>query len=53
MENLNDNNLQSQILRTIVWFDLFSQPLTAWEIYKYLNYPTSYNKVSKAEITLL
>jgi hypothetical protein len=52
MENLINNNLQSQILRTIVWFDLFSQPLTAWEIYKYLNYPTSYNNVISALETL-
>ncbi len=52
MESLNNNNLQSQILRTITWFDLFSQPLTAWEIYKYLNYPTSYNNVVSSLETL-
>ncbi len=52
MENLKDNNLQSQILRTITWFDLFSQPLTAWEVYKYLNYPTSYTNVISSLETL-
>jgi hypothetical protein len=45
MENLTNNNLRAQILKTITWFDLFSQPLTSWEIYKYLNYPASYNDI--------
>ncbi len=40
-----DNNLKQEIIKTITWFDTFSYPLTAFEIYKYLNYKTSYLEV--------
>ena len=45
MDTSVDNNLKQEIIKTLVWFDTFSYPLTAFEIYKYLNYKTSYSEV--------
>ena len=46
MENFVDKNLTKEILKTITWFDLFSYPLTSWEIYKYLNIKANYSDIT-------
>jgi hypothetical protein len=48
------NQLDKNIFETIVWFDIFDYPLTAWEIYKW-GYDRSLNvkaQTSKIEETL-
>ena len=45
MATIVDNNLKEEIIKTLIWFDTFSYPLTSFEIYKYLNYKTSYPEV--------
>lgn len=34
---MNNNQIQESILKTVIFFDLFSYPLTKWEIWQYLN----------------
>ncbi len=46
---INENkNLKEEILKTMIWFDLFSHPLTTYEIFKYLNLPSSLSEIIKA-----
>ncbi|MDD3711104.1 MAG: hypothetical protein PHP37_00655 [Patescibacteria group bacterium] len=45
MENIKNKNLRTEILKTITWFDLFSHPLTIFEIFKYINYSCKLNDV--------
>lgn len=40
---MDENNLKKEILRTIIWFDLFSHPLSSWELFKFLNFKIDYN----------
>jgi len=45
------NPLEQAIVKTLAWFDIFSYPLTDWEVYKYLWAPSeshiTYEKVRK------
>ena len=43
------SNLDRAILKTIIYFDLFDFPLTAWEVYKNLiyDYPVSFSQIKK------
>ena len=43
------NKLSTAILRTITWFDVIGFPITAWEVFKYLNIDSS-DKVSFQQI---
>lgn len=40
---MDENNLKKEILRTIIWFDLFYHPLSSWELFKFLNIKVDYN----------
>ncbi len=37
IEGIKKENLEKSIIKTLVFFDLFNQPLSLFEIYKYLN----------------
>lgn len=43
--NNENKNLKEEILKTIIWFDLFSHPLTSYEIFKYVNYSTNLSDI--------
>jgi hypothetical protein len=43
--NNEDKNLKAEIFKTMIWFDLFSHPLTVYEIFKYVNYSCKLNDV--------
>ncbi len=45
MNNSDSENLRAEIFKTIIWFDLFSHPLTVYEIFKYVNYPCKLNDI--------
>ena len=45
MDNIEDKNLRAEIFKTMIWFDLFSHPLTVYEIFKYVNYSCKLNDV--------
>ena len=44
-EDISTKDIQSAIVRTIAFFDLFSQPLTPNEVWQFLN-----NKISREKI---
>lgn len=46
MLNPNQQELSLSIVKTIVFFDIFSYPLTAYEIYNYLPYKAKFKEVS-------
>lgn len=39
----NGNNIKKEILKTIIWFDLFSHPLSSWEVFKFSNIKIEYD----------
>lgn len=45
MEKIENKNLKEEILKTIIWFDLFSHPLTLFEIHKYVSFPCELNVI--------
>lgn len=45
MNNNENKNLKAEIFKTMIWFDLFSHPLTVYEIFKYVNYPCKLNDI--------
>jgi hypothetical protein len=44
----NPTDLEQKILKTIIYFDLFNYPLTAWEMWKWL-YNDNLHKIEKYE----
>lgn len=45
MENINNENIKKEVLRTVIWFDLFFHPLTSFEVFKFLKISSNYNEV--------
>jgi hypothetical protein len=46
MKNFSfDKIIKKEVLKTIIWFDLFSHPLSSFEVFKYLRIKTSYQEV--------
>ncbi len=45
MLNLNQQEFSLAIIKTIVFFDIFDYPLTAYEIYNYLAFKTKFKEV--------
>lgn len=46
------SELQSAVLKTTIFFDIFSYPLTAYELWRYLNLPASFIDVCEAALFL-
>ena len=40
---MDENDLKKEILKTIIWFDLFSHPLSSWELFRFLSIKIDFN----------
>lgn len=52
LEKNSLSDIEKAILRTILFFDLFSHPLTVYEIWRYLDLQTDFETVNKAVLFL-
>jgi hypothetical protein len=51
-KNSNLSDLETAILKTIIFFDLFSHPLTAYELWRYLDLKADFEQIQKAALFL-